>query len=131
MKLTSSQELKQLQIRKVKLAVEVDSLNQDLKEVQVNHAKAKGQLQSINSQIQTLKKKEKDVTVTEHAFVRFFERYIGFDLKEITNQILSEKVKLQIKTLGSGKYPIGEGCKAVIQNNAVVTIEKKSNYNEK
>jgi len=40
----------------------------------------------------------------------------------IKNEILSDATNLAIQSMGSGKYPIGNGLKACVKNNTVVSI---------
>jgi hypothetical protein len=64
-----------------------------------------------------------EIRVTEHALLRYFERVLGFDLKEISNQMITEDLKSKIEVLGKTlEYPMGD-VTAVVKNNAIVTIK--------
>jgi chromosome segregation ATPase len=116
----NSQELKQLQTRRDRLKVQVDSLKEESKQKNKELSKAQNQLKSVLDQIEQLK--EADIVVTEHAILRFIERSMGIDLEQVTNLILTEKLKHSISALGNGRHPIGDGMKAVVKDNAIVSI---------
>lgn len=68
--------------------------------------------------------------VSEHALLRYIERVLGIDIKDIENEILSDDVKNLIEQLGgNGKYPnmskTKEPYQVVMKNNVVTTIIKK------
>lgn len=61
--------------------------------------------------------------VSEHALVRYFERVKGFNMEEVTQEILSEPVLNLVEKLGgSGTYP-NKGFSVVMKDNMVVTIK--------
>lgn len=63
--------------------------------------------------------------ISEHAYLRYFERVLGYDLEEISKIILSEKViNLKDKLGNSGEYPNENGFKVVFKDNRVTTILK-------
>lgn len=93
----------------------------------------KGMIGTFEKQINKLR--NPDVPkVSEHAFVRYFERVVGFDLQEISDYILSPNNLSLIAQLGDGTYPLNETHKFVIKQNTVTTIlpnkssPKESNY---
>ena len=120
MSVKKSQLLKQLQTRKAKLEVDVQQLGRSAKEAQKDHAKAQQQLEHVKKEI--TEATDTEPTVTEHAIIRYLERVMGLDLDNIRAEILCPGVTLQIKSFGSGKYPIGDGHKAVVKGQAVVSI---------
>ena len=100
-------------------------------EVKLKDMVKKGQLEEIPVEEAELKemkkelnelKKNKKMIVSEHAILRYLERTLGLDLKVIENEILTDDVVKQYKVLGNGKYPMGNGYKAVIKDNVVLTI---------
>ena len=122
MKIKNSQKLKQLQSRKEKLSVHVATLKETAKVAQQSLAKAKNQLSSVEEEIVNLK--NTDIIVSEHAIIRYFENIGVLDIEATKAIILSDATRTMIKGMGNGKYPIGDGLKAVVQDNTVVTIHK-------
>ena len=86
-------------------------------------------LQKARSECESVIKEEKrkltyqntDVTITDHAVLRYFERIKGYDISEIRKTILPDEVKEQIHKLGGGEYPVN-GFSIVVKNKRVVTV---------
>jgi hypothetical protein len=74
----------------------------------------------IKSQIDTLKGKE--LIVSEHALLRYIERFVGVDTDSLKKDILNQELVTKHRQLGDGKYPIDGSIKAVIKSNVVVSI---------
>ena len=115
-----SQALKQLKTRQAKLEVEVKESAADSKVAQKTWLKKVKQLKNVGQQIKDLSKSEP--VVTEHALLRYAERVMGLDLDEVKAQILKPETVAQIKALGNGSYPIGNGRQAVVKDMSVVSI---------
>lgn len=60
--------------------------------------------------------------VTDHAVLRYLERVCGVNVEQVRNMILSPENRKTIARLGNGKFPLGNGCTAVVVNEVVVTI---------
>ena len=119
---SDAETLKQLETRAKKLQVERDTASDELMEAQARLTATDGKLLSVRGEIDRLKARAKIPVVTEHAMLRYLERTNGLDREEITKAILLPETIEQIRTLGSGKYPIGNGLKAVVKGNTVVSI---------
>jgi hypothetical protein len=79
------------------------------------------QLQNVESAIKKLESSQ--ITVLEHAKLRYIERALFINTRQIYDQILTAKVREMIETLGDGTYPIGDpGIKIKVKNNVVVTV---------
>ncbi len=64
--------------------------------------------------------------VSEHSIIRYIERVVGYDINDIKDDILHEKVLELVNKLGpNGTYPHPDGWSIVIKNNRVVTILSK------
>lgn len=61
-------------------------------------------------------------TISEHALLRYIERVMGFDLDALRRQIMTDSVTSIIQSLPNGRIP-AEGCRLVVQNGTVVTVE--------
>ena len=86
------------------------------------HQKICRRLQRVESAIASLQSQQ--IIMTEHAMLRYLERVKGIDFTELCQQVITEQLKTQIKTLGDGKYPIGDGYRVVVKNNAILTVVK-------
>ena len=61
--------------------------------------------------------------VTEHALIRYMERFMGLDVEEMKKHILEQ---LPETTIGEVKIPIENGgCVALVRDGDVVTIMTK------
>jgi len=104
-----------------KLEGEVNTLNSEI-------SAKKKEASSKCRTIREVRKKVKDLgvssnpTVTEHAMLRYFERVLNFDLKEIEKKILTDSVLNQAKVVGgSGLFP-AQGFKVRMKDFTVVTL---------
>lgn len=68
---------------------------------------------------------KKDVILTEHAMLRYFERAYGIDLDNMKDTILTEKDIEAIKFVKSGKVPLDCGLIAVVKDLSIVSIVGK------
>lgn len=77
--------------------------------------------ESLKNKIANLKK-DKKLKVSEHALLRYCERVLGIDLKEIESEILSDDVINLVEKLGgNGQYP-NRDYKVVMKDFTVTTI---------
>lgn len=120
MTVKQSQTLKSLQTRKSKALVDLQTAKDERKEASntINHIN--NIIKNLDKQIEELT--EKDLVVSEHAILRYLERKYSLDLEVIRQEIATDTVKDQHKLLGAGKYPIGDGMKAVIKDNTIVSV---------
>lgn len=66
-----------------------------------------------------------ELKVSDHAMLRYLERVLEIDLKQIEKYILSDNLVNMINKLGnSGKFPHENGFQVVLKNNIVTTIIK-------
>lgn len=82
------------------------------------------QLKKIHREIDQINSNGQ-LKVSDHAMLRYLERVLEIDLKQIEGYILSENIKSMVSKLGtSGKFPHENGFQVVIKNNIVTTIIK-------
>lgn len=117
------EELKKLQSLLIKQKSEIDLIKRERQLINERLSVAERNLRNTEEELKKLKTENK-IIVSEHAVLRYLERTMELDLKAVENEILSEEVVSQYKTLGNGKYPVSNGCKAVIKDNVVLTITK-------
>ena len=122
MSVKDSQELKGLQTRLTKALQNHKQLKSESLDIDKEINNTVTRMNVLHAQIEKIKARNKDILVTEHAILRYVERCMGFDLDQIRNEILTDSLKTQIKSLGDGKYPVAEGCRAIVKNNTIITI---------
>jgi len=111
--------IKELKTRESKLLSKLDRIR--LEKVE-SEREAKRLSEKINTLQRQIKQITSDPTVSEHAVLRYVERVLGIDIDEIRCSILTDEVANQIRQLGSGRFPLGNGFKAVVKQNVVVSI---------
>lgn len=117
------EELKKLQSLLIKQKSEIDLIKRERQLINERLSVAERNLKNTEEELKKLKTGNK-IIVSEHAVLRYLERTMELDLKAVENEILSEEVVSQYRTLGNGKYPVSNGCKAVIKDNVVITVTK-------
>lgn len=122
--LLKAQELKRLQSRMTKLKGDLNNLEaektQITEQINYNH---KAQ-QEIKNKIKALTPpKTAPPIVSEHALLRYIERVLKIDIKQIVENILTKSLIKNHSELGNGTYPNGD-YKAVIKNGVVISIKK-------
>lgn len=104
-----------------KLRSEADSLKIEVVTKQKELDLKKKRIISIQNTIDGINS-SKELKVSEHAIVRYFERVKGFDIADIENDILSEEVLSMVESLGgTGGYP-NKDFKVLIKDYTVTTI---------
>jgi uncharacterized protein (DUF2344 family) len=117
--LKESETLKQLQSRHTKVEAEIKTLTQEARDINNRLNNRKQILLNIENQMNTI---NIEPTVSEHAVLRYLERYEGICVEDIKNHILSDTLKALITKLGSGKYPLGDGHSVVVKNKCIVSV---------
>lgn len=117
------EELKKLQSLLIKQKSEIDLIKRERQLINERLSVAERNLKNTEEELKKLKTGNK-IIVSEHAVLRYLERTMELDLKAVENEILTEETVKQYRMLGNGKYPVSNGCKAVIKDNVVLTITK-------
>ena len=121
MAIKGKEELKKLNTLQVKLQSEIEAIKIEREILNNKLQSAERNLGKIQEEIKKLKEGNK-IIVSEHAMLRYIERVLGIDLKEIERRILTDEVKEQYKIVGNGRFPINDEFRALIRDNVVVTI---------
>lgn len=120
----SQRTLKGLQSQLKTLQADTLVLKNSLNNIQKDYKTKLDQIKRIEDQINELKF-DGNITVSEHAIIRYLQRVEGLDISKVKQSILTDKVKEMIETLGgSGKYP-NQDFQVVVKNHTVTTIIKK------
>ena len=104
-----------------------------LKELQTAKAKLEAEKSRLSSELNTCTQRLSQIhskiematavpIVSEHAVLRYLERKSNIDIDAIKAEILTDETANKIKELGSGKFPIGDGLRAVVKRNVIVSI---------
>ena len=121
MAIKGKEELKKLNTLQVKLQSEIEAIKIEREILNNKLQSAERNLGKIREEIKKLKEGNK-IIVSEHAMLRYIERVLGINLKEIEKRILTDEVKEQYKIVGNGRFPINDEFRALIRDHVVVTI---------
>jgi len=84
-------------------------------------------LEKINQNLNVERKKvdliKKDPVITDHATIQWMIREKGKEIKEVHEEMLTDKVRDFINTVGTGKIPNGD-MTLVVENKVIVTAYK-------
>jgi len=115
--------IKALKNRFRKLESECAILKIELNNVHRSYDLKRRQLKELKVKIDNYQ--EQDISVSDHAIVRYLERIKGLDIEEYKQEILSKEVLSLIEKLGnSGSYP-NQDFQIVLKNGVVITVLKK------
>lgn len=121
MKLSRYEELKKLKKLESKYIAELKALNLDKENLCIEIDIKTKALNDIKNKIKKVEDNS-NIMISDHAILRYLERVMGIDIEMIKKEILPEKSKQTIQTLGNGTYPINNKYKIVVKNNTIVTI---------
>lgn len=102
-----NQTLKQLKTQQAKLAGALDALKVEISNLQKDFSAKQKAVQDLQKKINRLEHST-EITVSEHAILRYFERIDNADIEKIKTYILTDKVRKLAEELGpNGTYPTG------------------------
>lgn len=102
-----------------KLISEMAELKDELTSKQAAYVLKK---QQVSRAQEAYAKQNVSPRVSEHAMLRYFERKLGFDLKEIEKKILTPEVIKYMEEFGDGQFPNGDDTLLVVKSKTVTTI---------
>ena len=117
------------QARKIKgLKSQLKIMQGDAEALKIEIANKQKEYNAKLNAIKTLKEEiekfqnNKNIKVSEHAIVRYFERVKGFDISDIEKEILTDEVLNLVEQLGgTGGYPNSD-FKVLMKDYTVTTI---------
>jgi hypothetical protein len=115
-------DLKALQTRLREATREADSCEERATRAMAVWKEALDNVTKIETQIRELEDTAKEPIVSEHALLRYIERFMGVDLESVRRAILTETAVKMIKFTRNGKVTT-DGRRLIIKNGTVVTIE--------
>jgi chromosome segregation ATPase len=117
---------KKLSSQKAALNAEITAIKSEISMKSRELTQKERHRNEISTQLAKLDQ-EDTLKVSEHAYLRYFERILGFNLKDIEGKMLTDDVKRMISTLGnSGEYPAGD-FSVRLKNGVVVTVIPNKN----
>jgi predicted nucleic acid-binding Zn-ribbon protein len=101
---------------------ETNELQEKLNGLKTKRGASSNLIHQLKQQVEALAKK--DIVVSEHAMLRYLERAHGIDPDELKQHILTSQVRTMINGMASGKFPLGNGMRAVVKDRVIITIEQ-------
>lgn len=101
MAIKEKEELKRLQTLLVKQKSDIEIIEKEKVILEERLDVAKKGLEKINKEISSIKKNSK-LILSEHAMLRYLERSLKIDLKDIEAEIITDNLRTQYKMLGNG-----------------------------
>jgi len=113
---------KEEQLRKLHL--KIDNATNTILTHTIRHNDLIDEAELLEDEIETLTSRRK-VSVSDHAIVRYLERYLELDIQGMKDTILTKDFVLKVKAMGDGKYDLPDGMQCVVRSGVVLTIYKK------
>ena len=123
---SNKQTIKQLNSQLNILEGNRKALNIQCAQIQRNLSENKNQINKIKKYIYDLEiKQSQELTITEHALLRYCERVLGINIEDIKKEILTPELNKLIDTLGStGTYPYKEYQLKIVDKTIITIINK-------
>jgi predicted RNase H-like nuclease (RuvC/YqgF family) len=120
--MSNPHELKALQTRLKEAQAEAESLVEKARIATKDASEALRRKDKIAAQIREIEEAAKEPIVTEHAMLRYIERFMDVDLEAVRKAILTDEAVKMIKFARSGKIT-ANGRRLIVKNGSVVTVE--------
>lgn len=117
----NTHDLKGLQVRLTKAEAESKSLLEEVKLLQKRASESENLANALRKQINDITDSTKEIIISEHAYIRYFERVSKYDLDKLREIILPEKTIALIDQMGNGTYGVN-GFKVKVKDRTVITI---------
>jgi hypothetical protein len=119
--INDTRKIKQLRTQLLKTTSDADVLKIELGRKTKEYQQKLDSVKMLKAEI-TKASKTTTLKVSDHAIIRYFERVKGYDISEVEKEILSDKIKQMIETLGgNGTYP-NDDYSIVMRDYTVTTI---------
>lgn len=120
MSAAATHRLKRLRSEKGKLEEQHKQLASEVKNSQRQLSQVDRKLKEIDAEIKDLT--EREPVVSEHAILRYLERVKGLNIEEVKAEILDDSLRSKIEVVGSGRFPLRDGCQAIVKNKTIVSV---------
>jgi hypothetical protein len=115
-------DLKALQTRLREAKTEAETCLERARRANDACSDALKRVKQIEASIRELEESAKEPIVSEHALLRYIERFMGVDLESVRRAILTENAVKLIKFAKNGKINT-DGRRLIVKNGTVVTVE--------
>jgi chromosome segregation ATPase len=111
-----------------------DDLTAEKRDIERRMKFDRAQLDSLDSRISSIRKQIKgtheNLTVSDHAMLRYIDRALQMDTETMKKAIVS-CIEDKVKSLGDGEYPLlgAVPATAIVKGGVVVTIVTKGDTN--
>lgn len=120
--MTNPHELKALQSRLKEAQAEVDSCEERANRAMAVWKDSIDRVNKIQASIREIEDSAKEPIVSEHALLRYIERFMNVDLESVRRAILTENAVKLTRFTKTGKVTT-DGRRLVVKNGTVVTVE--------
>ena len=100
-------------------------LEKQIKDEKNNIHRLGQKINSLNQKLNRATKGAIELTVSDHAVLRYIERVMKIDVDKIKSIILTDDIKAFSNSFGGQGTFAGESFKAMLKDNTVVTITNK------
>lgn len=118
----TAQQLKQFQTQLTANQAELNKAKQVLSDAQRAVEIITQTSNRIKKEMNDIRKKDAAIIVSEHAIIRYMQRVMGINLKELETQICPPDVSTLAKQMRSGKFPVSGSHQVIVENGTVVTV---------
>lgn len=117
----ASQQLKSRQTL-LKEALEVLYQKKDALRLAQNEERfAADRVSRLQAEIRELERGD-DILFTEHSFIRFFERILGYDLEKVKEEMLPTEFRDRLKSKPYAEFRVGDSHVLTIKRGKVLTV---------
>lgn len=101
---------------------EQKDLDEEVRSLQKKLSKKSKEIEQVKAAIEEEELRNRPISVTDHALIRYMERVLGIDVEKIRNDMITEETKRVIYSVGSGKIPIGDGHRLWVKDRTITTV---------
>lgn len=99
----------------------IDYANKNIEKWSIQQAEAYLAKEKIEKKLKNFKENPPNLTVTDHAFIRYLERFCEFDIEKLKGQLISTELKKMVGDKLDGRFSI-DGITYVIKDRQIVTV---------
>lgn len=85
---------------------ELKKFRHQIEKIQKKAMQVESKREACRNSLKDLENTPKNIEISNHAFVRYFERVLGFDLAKVSESILPDSLKDSIRGVGVKSFPV-------------------------